>query len=138
MKIFLKTTKVICFFTIMVFNSSFAQTTPTNTYTIDGKINFMKLTDTGILLIAHNDGFAGIKPESNKLIFDFKDYGSVKEEELQFIPATPYVVISQGGFAKLSSKKIVFDYVIGKQLFETKENGWKDAFSAQVFIPKTN
>lgn len=136
MKIFLKTTKVICFFTIMVFNSSFAQTTPTNTYTIDGKINFMKLTDTGILLIAHNDGFAGIKPESNKLIFDFKDYGSVKEEELQFIPATPYVVISQGGFAKLSSKKIVFDYVIGKQLFETKENGWKDAFSAQVFIPQ--
>jgi len=120
----------------MVFNSSFAQTTPTNTYTIDGKINFMKLTDTGILLIAHNDGFAGIKPESNKLIFDFKDYGSVKEEELQFIPATPYVVISQGGFAKLSSKKIVFDYVIGKQLFETKENGWKDAFSAQVFIPQ--
>jgi len=136
MKIFLKTTKVICFFTIMVFNSSFAQTTPTNTYTIDGKINFMKLTDTGILLIAHNDGFAGIKPESNKLIFDFKDYGSVKEEELQFIPATPYVVISQGGFAKLSSKKIVFDYVVGKQLFETKENGWKDAFSAQVFIPQ--
>lgn len=136
MKIFLKTTKVICFFTIMVFNSSFAQTTPTNTYTIDGKINFMKLTDTGILLIAHNDGFAGIKPESNKLIFDFKDYGSVKEEELQFILATPYVVISQGGFAKLSSKKIVFDYVIGKQLFETKENGWKDAFSAQVFIPQ--
>ena len=120
----------------MVFNSSFAQTTPTNTYTIDGKINFMKLTDTGILLIAHNDGFAGIKPESNKLIFDFKDYGSVKEEELQFIPATPYVVISQGGFAKLSSKKIVFDYVVGKQLFETKENGWKDAFSAQVFIPQ--
>jgi len=120
----------------MVFNSSFAQTAPTNTYTIDGKINFMKLTDTGILLIAHNDGFAGIKPESNKLIFDFKDYGSVKEEELQFIPATPYVVISQGGFAKLSSKKIVFDYVIGKQLFETKENGWKDAFSAQVFIPQ--
>lgn len=136
MKIFLKTTKVICLLTIMVFNSSFAQTAPTNTYTIDGKINFMKLTDTGILLIAHNDGFAGIKPESNKLIFDFKDYGSVKEEELQFIPATPYVVISQGGFAKLSSKKIVFDYVIGKQLFETKENGWKDAFSAQVFIPQ--
>lgn len=136
MKIFLKTTKVICLLTIMVFNSSFAQTSPTNTYTIDGKINFMKLTDTGILLIAHNDGFAGIKPESNKLIFDFKDYGSVKEEELQFIPATPYVVISQGGFAKLSSKKIVFDYVIGKQLFETKENGWKDAFSAQVFIPQ--
>ena len=96
----------------------------------------MRLTDAGILLIAHGNGFAGIKPGSDKLMFNFKDYGSVKEEELDFIPASPYVVIAQGGFANLSSKKVVFDYVAGKQLFETKENGWKDAFSTQVFLPQ--
>ena len=136
MKTLFQTTQIIWLFTIMFFNQMFAQTSPTNTYVIDAKINFMKLTDAGVLLIAHKDGFAGIKPESDKLIFDFKDYGSVKEEELEFIPATPYVVIAQGGFANISSKKTVFDYVAGKQLFETKGNGWKNAFSTQVFLPQ--
>lgn len=121
----------------LLFQTSFASAqSPDYTYKVDGKINFMKLTDAGVLLIAHGNGFAGIKPGSDKLAFNFKDYGSVKEEELDFIPASPYVVIAQGGFANLSSKKIVFDYVAGKQLFETKENGWKDAFSTQVFLPQ--
>ena len=122
---------------VLLFQTSLASAqSPDYTYKVDGKINFMKLTEAGVLLIAHGNGFAGIKPGSDKLLFNFKDYGSVKEEELQFIPSTPYVVIAQGGFANLSSKKIVFDYVAGKQLFETKENGWKDAFSTQVFLPQ--
>lgn len=136
MKTLLKITKLLCLFFLLYTSKNIAQTTPNYSYTLDAKINFMKLTDAGVLLIAHNDGFAGIKPDADKIVFDFKDYGSVKEEELEFIPATPYVVISQGGFAKLSSKKTVFDYVAGKQIFETKENGWKDAFSTQVFLPQ--
>lgn len=136
MKTVIKKIKIYFLLSIMFLSNAFAQTSPKNTYNLDGKINFMKLTEAGVLLIAHKDGFAGIKPESNKLIFDFKDYGSVKEEELEFVPDSPYVVIAQGGFANMSSKKTVFDYVIGKQLFETKENGWKDAFSTQVFLPQ--
>ncbi|WNM19104.1 outer membrane protein assembly factor BamB family protein [Flavobacterium capsici] len=136
MKTVIKKIKIYFLLSIMFLSNVFAQTSPKNTYNLDGKINFMKLTEAGVLLIAHKDGFAGIKPESNKLIFDFKDYGSVKEEELEFVPDSPYVVIAQGGFANMSSKKTVFDYVIGKQLFETKENGWKDAFSTQVFLPQ--
>lgn len=136
MKTLLKITKLFCLTFLLITSKNIAQTAPSYTYKTDAKINFMKLTDAGVLLIAHNDGFAGIKPGVDKLVFDFKDYGSVKEEELKFIPATPYVEISQGGFAKLSSKKTVFDYVAGKQIFETKANGWKDAFSTQVFMPQ--
>lgn len=136
MKTLLKMTKIVCLTFLLVTSKNLAQTTPNYSYKLDAKINFMKLTDAGILLIAHNDGFAGIKPDVDKLVFNFKDYGSVKEEELEFIPATPYVVISQGGFAKLSSKKTVFDYVVGKQIFETKANGWKDSFSTQIFMPQ--
>lgn len=136
MKTLLKITPLICLSFLLFTNKNFAQAAPTYSYKLDAKINFMKLTDAGVLLVAHNDGFAGIKPDVDKLVFNFKDYGSVKQEELEFIPATPYVVISQGGFAKLSSKKTVFDYVAGKQIFETKANGWKDAFSTQVFMPQ--
>ena len=136
MKTLLKITHLICLSFLLFTSENFAQATPTYSYNIDAKINFMKLTDAGVLLVAHNDGFAGIKPDVDKLVFNFKDYGSVKQEELEFIQATPYVVISQGGFAKLSSKKTVFDYVAGKQIFETKANGWKDAFSTQVFMPQ--
>ncbi len=35
---------------------------PNFTYNFDGKIDFMKLTDSGILVVANGDGFAGIKP----------------------------------------------------------------------------
>ena len=136
MKTLLKITHLICLSFLLFTSENFAQATPTYSYNLDAKINFMKLTDAGVLLVAHNDGFAGIKPDVDKLVFNFKDYGSVKQEELEFIQATPYVVISQGGFAKLSSKKTVFDYVAGKQIFETKANGWKDAFSTQVFMPQ--
>lgn len=136
MKTLLKITHLICLSFLLFTSENFAQATPTYSYNIDAKINFMKLTDAGVLLVAHNDGFAGIKPDVDKLVFNFKEYGSVKQEELEFIQATPYVVISQGGFAKLSSKKTVFDYVAGKQIFETKANGWKDAFSTQVFMPQ--
>lgn len=136
MKTLLKITQLICLSFLLFTSKNFAQNAPTYSYKLDAKINFMKLTDAGVLLVAHSDGFAGIKPDVDKLVFNFKDYGSVKEEELKFIPGTPYVEISQGGFAKLSSKKTVFDYVAGKQIFETKANGWKDAFSTQVFMPQ--
>lgn len=59
---------------------------PNFTYNFDGKIDFMKLTDSGVLVVANGDGFAGIKPGQDKLHFSFSDYGKVKQEELEFIP----------------------------------------------------
>lgn len=72
MKTVIKKIKIYFLLSIMFLSNAFAQTSPKNTYNLDGKINFMKLTEAGVLLIAHKDGFAGIKPESNKLIFDLK------------------------------------------------------------------
>lgn len=107
---------------------------PNFTYNFDGKIDFMKLTDSGVLVVANGDGFAGIKPGQDKLHFNFTDYGKVKEEELQFIPLSPYVIVSQGGL--LSSKKSVIDFVAGKKLFATEENGWKLTYTCNVILPQ--
>lgn len=108
--------------------------TPNFTYNFDGKIDFMKLTDSGVLVVANGDGFAGVKPGQDKLHFNFTDYGKVKEEELQFIPLSPYVIVSQGGV--LSSKKSVIDFVAGKKLFTTEDNGWKLTYTCNVILPQ--
>lgn len=107
---------------------------PNFTYNFDGKIDFMKLTDSGVLVVANGDGFAGIKPGQDKLHFDFSDYGKVKQEELEFIPMSPYVIVAQGGV--FTSKKSVIDFVAGKKLFATEENGWKLTYTCNIVLPQ--
>ncbi len=103
-------------------------------YDLGGKIEFMRLTDAGVLVTAGSGGFAGIKPGADKPHFVFQEYGKVKEEELEFVPLSPYVIVNQGGM--LGSKKTVIDVVSGKMLFATEENGWKLVAKARIFLPQ--
>ncbi len=105
-------------------------------YDTGAKINEMSLTQGGTMVVATNDGLVGIKPGSNQLLFNFTEYGRVKPEELTFVPNAPYVIVAQGGFANLSSKKTVIDYISGKTLFSTETNGWKDVITLNVMMPQ--
>ncbi|MCB0456672.1 MAG: PQQ-binding-like beta-propeller repeat protein [Flavobacteriaceae bacterium] len=107
---------------------------PDWSYNIGGKINEMYLTEAGTLVVASNDGLVGIKPGSNELLFKFTDYGRVKPEELTFIPASPYVMVAQGGF--MSSKKTVIDFVSGQVLFSSEGNQWKQIFTSSTAMPQ--
>ena len=109
---------------------------PDYRYDVGAKINEMNLTQGGTLVVATNDGLVGIKPGSNDLLFNFTEYGRVKPEELTFIPNAPYVIVAQGGFANLTAKKTVIDYLSGKTLFNTESNGWKIAYSCEVKMPQ--
>lgn len=108
--------------------------TPQHSYDVGGKISFMKLTDAGVLVVASSGGLTGIKPGANAAHFNFKDYGKIKPEELDFIPMSPYVIIHEGGI--FSSKKTVIDYISGKKLFATEENNWKFAYRADIMLPE--
>ncbi len=110
--------------------------TPDFRYDTGAKINEMSLTQGGTLVVATNDGLVGIKPGSNQLLFNFTEYGRVKPEELTFVPNAPYVIVAQGGFANLTAKKTVIDYISGKTLFNTEGNGWKIAYSCDVKMPQ--
>lgn len=112
----------------------FGQKAPDSEFKMDGNIQFMKLTDAGVLLVANGNGFAGIKPESNQLHFNFQDYGKVKQEEVEFVPNSPYVIVAQGGI--FGSKKSVIDIVSGKKLFATEENGWKMLTQFNLLLPQ--
>ena len=119
-------------------NSLFAQKaeTPDFNYSLGAKINEMTLTEGGTLVVATNDGLVGVKPGTNDLLFNFTDYGRVKPEELTYVPMAPYVMVGQVGFANLSTKKAVIDYISGKVLFSTENNGWKTVMSCDVMMPQ--
>jgi hypothetical protein len=128
---------IIVFLVTLLSNMSvaFAQkTTPDAIHNLGGKISMMKLTDAGVLVIANGDGLVGIKPGAKETHFNFKDYGKVKPEELEFIPMSPYVVVSQGGF--MTAKKSVIDFISGKKMFSTEENGWKITNRCNVMLPQ--
>lgn len=105
-------------------------------YDTGAKINEMTLTEGGTMVVATNDGLVGIKPGSNELLFNFTDYGRVKPEELFYVPQAPYVIVGQTGFANLSTKKAVIDYISGKKLFSTEDNGWKQVMTCDVMMPQ--
>jgi len=110
--------------------------TPDYRYDVGAKINDMTLTQGGTMVVATNDGLVGIKPGTNDLLFNFTDYGRVKPEELAFVPNAPYVIVGQTGFASMSTKRAVIDYMSGKILFSTEANGWKTISTCDVMMPQ--
>lgn len=109
---------------------------PDNSYSLGANINEMTLTEGGTLVVATNDGLVGIKPGTNELLFNFTAYGRVKPEEITYIPMAPYLIVAQGGFANLTSKKTVIDYMSGKILFSTEGNNWKQVTLCDVKMPQ--
>lgn len=124
----------LCFMTLTIAAQKAEQ--PDFRYDTGAKINEMSLTQGGTMVVATNDGLVGIKPGSNQLLFNFTEYGRVKPEELTFVPNAPYVIVAQGGFASLTAKKSVIDYMSGQVLFNTESNGWKIAYSCDVKMPQ--
>lgn len=109
---------------------------PDFNYELGGKIEKMTVTSSGVLLITHGKGLAGIKPGQEGLVFNFDDYGKVKQEEINIIPNTPYVMVGQTGFGGISAKQSVIDVISGKRIFDTKANGWKAAGQPTLLLPE--
>ncbi len=119
---------------VFIMHARGQKTTPEHLYDMGGKIDFFNLSESGVLVVAGGSGLAGILPGAEKPHFVFTEYGKVKEEELEFVPASPYVIVNQGSL--LTSKKTVIDLVTGKVLFATEDNGWRNIAQAKVFLPQ--
>ncbi|MCB0462513.1 MAG: PQQ-binding-like beta-propeller repeat protein [Flavobacteriaceae bacterium] len=114
--------------------------TPAQNYDLGSKINEMTLTVGGILVVATNDGLVGIKPTESQPVFTFNNFGKLSPEETDFIPNSPYIVVSQGttsGFAGLAkTKRAVIDYVQGKVIFNSDNDNWNQIFTCNVMLPQ--
>lgn len=132
--------KQICLLLVYILMVSVGQAqkaeTPDFTYDLGGKIDQMTLTTSGVMLITHGKGLAGIKPGQEGLVFNFDDYGKVKQEEIFIVPNTPYVMVGQAGFGGIAAKQSVIDVISGNRLFDTKANGWKAAGRPTLIMPE--
>ncbi|WP_426431064.1 PQQ-binding-like beta-propeller repeat protein [Winogradskyella sp. HB-48] len=141
MKTLLTQIKIIMMLALFVSAASlYAQETPEQSYDLGAKINEMTLTVGGILVVATNDGLAGIKPDQIQPVFTFNNFGKLKPEETDFIPNSPYIVVSQGADSKFAglakTKRAVIDYVQGKVLFNSENDNWNQIFTCNVVLPQ--
>jgi len=100
-------------------------------YQFNGKIKWMKLTNTGTLLASTGEALVGIKPNSNEVTFKLDRLKKVKLENLEFVPDTPYVIVKPRGLFKHT---VVIDIVKGKIIFDSKEEKWQNGVTSRYFI----
>ncbi|MEN3325090.1 PQQ-binding-like beta-propeller repeat protein [Mariniflexile soesokkakense] len=127
---------------ILMANVTIAQKaeTPEQTYDLGTNINEMTLTVGGILVAATNEGLVGIDPKQSAPVFTFNNFGKLKPEETDFIPASPYIVVSQGAdskFAGLSkTKRAVINYITGKVIFNSENDNWNQIYTCNIVLPQ--
>jgi hypothetical protein len=127
---------------ILMVSTAFAQKAekPDNTYSLGANINEMTLTVGGILVVATNDGLVGISPESTTPIFTFNNFGKLSPEETDFIPASPYIVVSQGANSKFAgiakTKRAVINYITGKVIFNSETDNWNQIYTCNIVLPQ--
>lgn len=134
--------KVLLLLGILIVNNIIAQKaeTPENTYDLGAKINEMTLTVGGILVAATNDGLVGIDPKQSKPTFTFNNFGRLTPEETEFIPESPYIVVSQGAGSKLAgltkTKRAVINYINGKVIFNSETDNWNQIYTCNIVLPQ--
>ena len=113
---------------------------PEHTYDLGANINEMTLTVGGILIAATNDGLVGIDPKQSAPIFTFNNFGKLSPEETDFIPASPYIVVSQGANSKFAgiakTKRAVINYITGKVIFNSETDNWNQIYTCNVVLPQ--
>jgi hypothetical protein len=98
------------------------------------KINWYKVSDAGVLLVATKDALYGLSPEGQEL-WKADDIENIKESNLDIIENTPYIVLVKSGILKGNNK--VVDVVTGKTVFNSNDNGFQNV-SKRLYLPKSN
>lgn len=113
---------------------------PDTTYELGATINEMTLTVGGILIAATNDGLVGIDPKQKTPVFTFNNFGKLSPEETEFIPASPYIVVSQGVGSKFAgiakTKRAVINYITGKVIFNSENDNWNQIYTCNIVLPQ--
>lgn len=111
-------------------SSLFAQT-PDHQYNFDGQLKWMMLHESGTLIASTGEALVGIRPSSAEFSFKFDRLKKVKEENLEPIPGTPYLIIKPKGLIQHTA---VVDVVKGKVIFDSKREDWKGGVTSRYFI----
>jgi len=136
----LKNTLIIAFILIAISVNAQKAEAPNTIYDFGANINEMTLTVGGILVVATNDGLVGIIPTQKEPVFTFNTFGKLKPEETDFIPNSPYIVVSQGADSKFAgltkTKRAVIDYMRGDVIFNSENDNWNQIYTCNVILPE--
>jgi hypothetical protein len=104
---------------------------PDNQYDFDGSVKWMMLAESGVLVASTGEALVGIKPNESKPFFKIDRLKRVKQEDLEPVPGTPYLIIKPRGMIQHTT---VIDVVKGKMVFDSKEEDWQGGVSSRHFI----
>lgn len=104
---------------------------PDYQYSFDGSVKWMMLSETGVLIASTGEALVGIKPNQAEPHFKFDRVKNVKEEHLEPIPNTPYLIVKPRG---MFNHTVVIDVVKGKIVFDSKEEDWQNGVVSRHFI----
>ena len=121
---------VILFVFSMTLNAQKAET-PDYQYSFDGQVKWMMLMESGILVASTGEALVGIKPNQSELHFKIERVKRVKEEHLEPVPNTPYLIIKPRG---MFNHTVVIDVVKGKIVFDSKAEDWQNGVTSRHFI----
>ncbi len=124
----LKSITIIILFLSVI---SLAAQTPDNQYSFDGNVKWMMLTESGIMVASTGEALVGIKPNQSDLHFKFERVKRVKEEHLEPVPNTPYLIIKPRG---MFNHTVVIDVVKGKIIFDSKAENWQNGVASRHFL----
>lgn len=110
-----------------------AQQTPDQQYSFDGQVKWMLLTHTGTVLASTGEALVGIKPNTNEFLFKFESLKRVKEENLEPIPGTPYLIVVPKGMMNQGHISVV-DLIKGKIIFDSKKEDWQGGVTSRHII----
>lgn len=105
--------------------------TPDYQYNFDGNVKWMMLTESGVMVASTGEALVGIKSHQKDLHFKFERVKKVKEEHLEPVPNTPYLIIKPRG---LFNHTVVIDVVKGKIVFDSKAEDWQNGVTSRHFI----
>ncbi len=104
---------------------------PSNQYDFDGSVKWMMLTESGVLVASTGEALVGIKPNESQPFFKFDRLKKVKEENLEPVPGTPYLIIKPKGLIQHTT---VVDVVKGTMVFDSKEEDWQGGVTSRYLI----
>ena len=113
--------------------SILGQKTPDYQYQFDGQVKWMILHESGTLISSTGEALVGIRPNNGEIAFKFNELKKVKEENLETVAGTPYLIIKPKGMLNQGHASVV-DVVKGKLVFDSRRDNWQGGVQSRHLI----
>lgn len=112
-----------------------AQKSPDYNYQFDGEVKWMMLLESGTLIASTGEALVGIRPNNGEVAFKFPELKKIKEENLEVVAGTPYLIIKPKGLMNQGHTSVV-DVVKGTLVFDSRRDNWQGGVSSRHLIKK--